>query len=227
MYMECRHIKTNGLRCKSPALKGGHFCYYHSKTHTLGADHRFGPLQLPAPEDAAAIQLSVARINDAILNGRMDLRKAATLFNGLRIAAQFIDRRTHFQARGTVQSAELAAGGDELAPANYVCNDDEDCNQCPYSDRCSRCLHPGDEGYDDNAEEDEENTEDLDENEEEEDEEDEDEDEDEEDEDEEEDEEEDDDYRDDEEGLNRHSVEPSTAPKPEMASLRPSRLHPA
>ncbi len=68
MYRVCRHIKTNGLRCGSPALTGGQFCYYHSKMHTIGAEPnlRFGTLQLPTPEDPAAIQLSVARISDAI-----------------------------------------------------------------------------------------------------------------------------------------------------------------
>src|SRR5579863_5613481 len=106
--MACRHIKANGIRCKSPALKSGRFCYYHSKINSVGAEPhlRFGPLQLPAPEDPAAIQLSVARINDAVINSRLDLRKAAVLLNGLRIAARFIDRKQFFFAAETVQSAE-------------------------------------------------------------------------------------------------------------------------
>lgn len=150
MFMACRHIKTNGLRCESPALKGCQFCYYHSKTHSVGAEPHlaFGPLQLPAPEDPAAIQLSVARINDAILGGRLDLRKAMTLFNGLKIAAHFIDRKQSFDADETVQSAEQAADGAELAPLDYVCDEEDDCNECSYSDVCPRCIHPGDEEKD-------------------------------------------------------------------------------
>jgi hypothetical protein len=146
MFMTCRHIKINGLRCESPALKSGQFCYYHFKIHSVGdeAHLKFGPLQLPAPEDPAAIQLSVARINDALLSGRIDLRKAGTLFNGLRIAAHFIDRKQFFDAAETVQSTEQAADGAELAPLDYVCDDDEDCNDCLYSDLCPRCIHPGD-----------------------------------------------------------------------------------
>ena len=113
MFMACRHIETNGLRCQSPALKGGQLCYYHSKTQSVGAEPhlKFGPLQLPAPPDPAAIQLSVARINDAIIGGRIDLRKAANLFNGLRIAALFIDRKRFFDAPETVQSTELVPDG--------------------------------------------------------------------------------------------------------------------
>ncbi len=158
MYKTCRHIKSNGLPCKSPALKGGQFCYYHSKIHTVGVDVKFGPLLLPAPEDPAAIQLSVARINDAVLNSRLDLRKALTLFNGLRLAARFIDSRVSFDEAKTVQSADQTVAGDELAPDNYVCNDDEDCDECPSSERCPHRGHPGsedDEQEQDNEEEEE------------------------------------------------------------------------
>ena len=146
MYMTCRHIKANGLRCESPALKGGHFCYYHSKVHSLGAEPnaKYGPLQLPPPEDPAAIQLSVARISDAIINGRIDQKKAANLFYGLQIAAQFIDRKKFFYASDTVQSADQDSQGDELAPSKYVCDDDDDCNDCPYSDACPRCVSADD-----------------------------------------------------------------------------------
>ena len=150
-YMACRHIKINGLPCQSPTLKGGQFCYYHSKIHSLGAEVKFGPLQLPPPDDPSAIQFSVARINEAILTGRLDLKKAATLFNGLRIASRFLDRNQFTLPNKTVQSAEQTPDGSELAPPNYVCDVDDDCNDCPYSDLCSRCLHPGDEGYDDEA----------------------------------------------------------------------------
>jgi hypothetical protein len=154
MYMTCRHIKINGLRCECPALKGGQFCYYHSKVHTVGVDVKFGPLLLPPPDDPAAIQLSVARINEATLTGRLDLKKAASLFNGLRIASHFIDRSQFLDPDETVQSAEPNADGVELAPRNYVCDEDDDCNDCPYSDLCPRCLHPGDEGYGDEVAED-------------------------------------------------------------------------
>jgi hypothetical protein len=156
MFMACRHIKTNGLRCESPALKGRHFCYYHSKTHTVDADVRFGPLQLPPPEDPAAIQLSVARINDAILTGRLDLNKAASLFTGLRIASRFIDRTTSFDEADLVQSVEIHMDG-ELAPRDYICDDDEYCDDCPYTELCPRCADSNDEEKDEDYEEDEEN----------------------------------------------------------------------
>jgi len=41
----CRHLKTNGLRCKSPALTAAPFCYFHTRLHK---DH-------PAPLTAQQI----------------------------------------------------------------------------------------------------------------------------------------------------------------------------
>jgi hypothetical protein len=156
MYATCRHIKTNGLRCDSPALKDCHFCYYHSKTHIVGAepDAKYGPLHLPTPEDAASVQLSVALISDALINGRIDLKKATGLFYGLQIASRFVDPKSSFNPRYAVQFAEQSPQGDEIALPEYECDDDEDCSECPFSDNCPNCLHPGDDGYEE-AEDDE------------------------------------------------------------------------
>lgn len=54
----CRHVKTNGLRCGSPAFKGRLFCYHHSRVHTIGRNLKYGPQKASTPEDAAAIQPS-------------------------------------------------------------------------------------------------------------------------------------------------------------------------
>ena len=140
MYMECRHIKTNGLRCQSPALKGGEFCYYHRQVRSVPADANL-PLaqrvQLPIPEDAAAIQLSIARISDAILTGRLALNKADALYAGLRIASRFIPRNSDPSPEDIAPSAEQTPAGDNLAPDSFICADEEICEGCPYEERCN------------------------------------------------------------------------------------------
>jgi hypothetical protein len=144
MYMICRHIKTNGIRCQSPALTGFRFCYYHDKTHLIGTEPhmRFGPLQLPVPEDSASIQLSIARINAALIMGYIDLKKATGLLYGIQIAAQFIDRKKPFDENKTVQSAEQMSDGDELAPDEFICEADEvDCKDCPHAAPCPHYIH--------------------------------------------------------------------------------------
>jgi hypothetical protein len=146
MYMICRHIKTNGIRCQSPALTGFRFCYYHDKTHLIGTEPhlRFGPLQLPVPEDSASIQLCIARINDALIRELIDLKKATGLLYGIQIAAQFIDRKKPFDENKTVQSAEHTYDGDELASSEFICeaedDSDGDCKDCPHAAPCPHYI---------------------------------------------------------------------------------------
>jgi hypothetical protein len=139
MYLACRHIKPNGLRCKSPALKGNAFCYYHARLHTLGKEPygKFGPMRLPVPEDAASIQLSIAQISDALINDRIDAKRAGRLLYALQIASQNIDRKKEFSDGDTVPSATQTSEGDDLAPELRVCKNDEKCEECPHAEGCS------------------------------------------------------------------------------------------
>ena len=139
MYMACRHIRLNGLRCKSPALKGNQFCYFHARLHTLGKEPygKFSPMRLPVPEDAASIQLSVAKISDAIINNQIDIKRAGPLLYALQIASQNIDRKKEFSDGDTVPSATETSEGDDLAPELRVCDAKDKCASCPYAKDCS------------------------------------------------------------------------------------------
>jgi len=81
MYHTRRHIKPNGLRCESPALRGANFCYFHSKLHSLGAEPngKFAFMRFPSPEGSAAIQLSITKITDALISGSIDPKRAGQL----------------------------------------------------------------------------------------------------------------------------------------------------
>jgi hypothetical protein len=80
MYMACRHIMPNERRCKSPALKRALFCYFHARIHKLG-NHPYsicGKLHFPVAEDAAAIQLSIMQICDALATATISYRPLAS-----------------------------------------------------------------------------------------------------------------------------------------------------
>jgi hypothetical protein len=49
MIKECRFIKTNGLKCHSPAMRSSCFCYFHGRTRICvsRAQKKDKPLQLP------------------------------------------------------------------------------------------------------------------------------------------------------------------------------------
>lgn len=67
----CRHIKTDGIRCQSPALAGETFCYYHARLHR---DH-------PAPLTAQKIVDSWNEgMAEAIIGGGEDPMQIARAY---------------------------------------------------------------------------------------------------------------------------------------------------
>jgi hypothetical protein len=63
MYPQCRYVRPSGGTCRSPALKGSHWCYYHGGIQQREAirhsrrrpDGRFIALPRPQPEGDATI----------------------------------------------------------------------------------------------------------------------------------------------------------------------------
>lgn len=88
---QCRHTKTNGVRCGSPALRNHSFCYFHSnlrahQRRASSAEARELPIQLPPLEDAHAIQFALMDIGRAILEDRISDKKAGLLLYLLQTA---------------------------------------------------------------------------------------------------------------------------------------------
>ena len=109
----CRHIKTNGRRCKSPSLGLSAFCYFHSRllrrhkhlvetAPVLPANHpnqqassTETPQNLPEPfelnlpplEDVESIQVSISLLVAALARNRIDSKRAAVLLYGLQLAS--------------------------------------------------------------------------------------------------------------------------------------------
>jgi hypothetical protein len=95
----CLHIKTNGERCGSPALRGETHCYFHHQQRRRiarpqpaapdPAQSDNGPipgLEIPVLEDANAIQVALMEIISAIVDGRLTNRRAGLLLYALQIA---------------------------------------------------------------------------------------------------------------------------------------------
>jgi hypothetical protein len=136
MYLACRHIKPNGVRCQSPALRSHAFCYFHSKLHSATRIGFADDFRLPLPEDAAAIQISIGRIFEALLASRIDSRQSAQLLWGLQIASQTIPRGNRDNPE-SIHSLTVNKDGEELAPEARVCNGLDNCKGCKYRDGCT------------------------------------------------------------------------------------------
>ena len=102
--VRCQHIKVNGVQCGSPALKKGHFCYFHYQWHGAGrppkeTGNSFA-LDFPVLEDANALQVALMRVMDSIVTGEIDRKRSALLLYALQTAAINLPR-TSFEPAPT------------------------------------------------------------------------------------------------------------------------------
>ena len=86
----CQHIKTNGVRCKSPAMRTLNFCFYHEKIHNPPYEESF-----PALEDANSVQLALLQVLNGVKYKSITLTEARVMIYALK-AASINVRRTNF-----------------------------------------------------------------------------------------------------------------------------------
>jgi hypothetical protein len=87
---QCQHIKTNGLQCGSPALREHRFCYFHQRTRDLHHLRKRRPemrLYVPLLEDANAVQIAIQQVAEAIVEERIDPKRAGLLLFAFQTAA--------------------------------------------------------------------------------------------------------------------------------------------
>jgi hypothetical protein len=126
-YDLCRHIKTNGLRCKSPAVTETVYCYFHTRLHRQHA--AFRPqgdaaryiipgqhVQLIALEDRESVQTALSVVINALALGQLETRRATALLYGLQLAAINSSRlNTQPYAPNIVRSVDSSPEGLDLA----------------------------------------------------------------------------------------------------------------
>lgn len=93
----CQHIKVNGVRCASPAVRERSYCYFHQSQGDLRKirfKNPHGGFELPLLEDANAIHIAVQEVAAALIQGRIDRQLSGQLLFALQIAQsnlKFID----------------------------------------------------------------------------------------------------------------------------------------
>jgi hypothetical protein len=85
----CTHIKVNGVRCGSPALRQEVFCYFHQR---MIRGVRTPPKSRLHPianfEDEQAIQASLMEVVNAIVRNHIDVPRARLVLRALHIAVK-------------------------------------------------------------------------------------------------------------------------------------------
>ena len=141
----CRHIKTNGLRCQSPAVRQTVYCYFHTRLHQRHA--AFRPqgdaaryiipgqhIQLVALEDRESVQIALSVVINALATGQLETSRATAILYGLQLASSNSARlNTQPYAPDVVQTIDSSPEGLDLAEPGstieineYEENEDED-----------------------------------------------------------------------------------------------------
>lgn len=99
MFKECRHIKTNGLKCKSPALRGMPYCYFHARLHRASKGPK--PLKIKALETSKDVQTALAKVLARLSNSPRGARETELYLWALQIALQTISSSQPVRKEGT------------------------------------------------------------------------------------------------------------------------------
>ncbi len=133
MYKECRHIKPNGCKCKSPALKDKPYCYYHIRVHgitrisSVTSPYEQKELQIPFLEDRGAVQIALSEVVSALASHHIEFKRAALMIYALQVASSNAKVPTDLVALQQVRDASENEEGEELAPeiTTYEPDDEE------------------------------------------------------------------------------------------------------
>jgi|HubBroStandDraft_1064217.scaffolds.fasta_scaffold01434_12 hypothetical protein len=94
----CRHIKTNGTQCGSPALRNQNFCFYHHQDRPFKVpcyykqEYPLGELDLPYFEDAHSVQTVIRQVVQMVMQKRLERETASLLLYALQIASSNLKR---------------------------------------------------------------------------------------------------------------------------------------
>jgi hypothetical protein len=94
-YPLCRHTKTNGLQCKSPALTTSAFCYHHQKVRrtrmsTISSGPGLSTHVLHPLRNADSIQQALAMVVSALAANRIHPKPAGRMIYALQLAVTAI-----------------------------------------------------------------------------------------------------------------------------------------
>jgi hypothetical protein len=107
----CRWVRQDGTTCGSPQMKRHIYCFAHRQM----AEAQALMLQLPALEDANAIQVGLMRIQKALIEGTISTKTAGLLLYSMQLALQNVGRTTFGQVKAQELVTETVDGEEALS----------------------------------------------------------------------------------------------------------------
>lgn len=114
----CTHVKTNGIRCGSPAVKGTTLCFHHSAIKTaLGkvvplesvAYGAFTPIPFVFAEDRTSVQINYFLLLQALNEQRIEKRAAEVMLRLLKAMDKNLGKSGSLAEASEVVASEDAA----------------------------------------------------------------------------------------------------------------------
>jgi hypothetical protein len=95
LYPLCRHLKTNGIVCQSPALRESAFCHHHQKLSRAVRTPKPHPsTRIVHPlNNAESIQQALAMVFSGLASRRIQPKTAGRMFYALQFASKNLDNR--------------------------------------------------------------------------------------------------------------------------------------
>jgi hypothetical protein len=95
MAPRCQWVRQDGTSCGSPQMKQHIYCFAHMQM----AEARDLMLRLPPPEDPNAIQVGLMRIQKAVIDDTISMKKAGLLLYSMQLALTNVGQTTFGQAK--------------------------------------------------------------------------------------------------------------------------------
>jgi hypothetical protein len=132
MFIECRHILPTGYKCKSPALRGQFFCYFHNMSRRLqrGSKKHVKQSSFPSVEDSGGVKMALNKVFRDLDAGRIDPRRAGLFFYGLQLASKLALRPGGNPLDTVREVCEAEDGTGILGPEKSACEPPADCINC-------------------------------------------------------------------------------------------------
>jgi hypothetical protein len=95
MAPRCQWVRQDGTGCGSPQMKQHIYCFAHMQM----AEARDLMLKLPPPEDPNAIQVGLMRIQKAVIEDTISMKKAGLLLYSMQLALTNVGQTTFGKAK--------------------------------------------------------------------------------------------------------------------------------
>src|SRR6478609_9208638 len=129
MAPRCQWVKQDGTACRSPQMKQHIYCFAHRQM----AQARELMLMIPVVEDANAIQVGLMRIQKALIEDTISMKKAGLLLYSMQLAMTNVGQTTFGQAKDEEMVRETVDEEEAISRQQSAISEKQNQHQRPFT----------------------------------------------------------------------------------------------